>query len=66
MFDWLENEREGDEIGDAIKEMMKNELFKVKAIELKEEGRKAISVGGDCEVTIQKLIQKWKNNVNNI
>lgn len=56
----------GDEIGDAIKEMMKNELFKVKAIELKEEGRKAISVGGDCEVTIQKLIQKWKNNVNNI
>ncbi|RHN62020.1 putative UDP-glucuronosyl/UDP-glucosyltransferase [Medicago truncatula] len=56
----------GGEIGDAIKEMMKNELFKVKAIELKEEGRKAISVGGDCEVTIQKLIQKWKNNVNNI
>jgi hypothetical protein len=56
----------GDEIGDAIKEIMENELLKVKAMELKEGGRKAISVGGDCEVTIQKLIQKWKNDVNNV
>jgi len=53
----------GDEIGDAIKKMMKNELLKVKAIELKDGGLKAISIGGDCEVTIQKLIRKWKNNV---
>ncbi|GAU21026.1 hypothetical protein TSUD_132380 [Trifolium subterraneum] len=55
-----------DEIGDAIKEIMENELLKVKAMELKEGGRKAISVGGDCDVTIQKLIQKWKNDVNNV
>ncbi|KAK2420297.1 UDP-glycosyltransferase [Trifolium repens] len=56
----------GNEIGDAIKVIMENELLKVKALELKEGGRKAISVGGDCEVTIQKLIQKWKNGVNNV
>jgi UDP:flavonoid glycosyltransferase YjiC (YdhE family) len=52
----------GEEIGDAIKVIMENELLKVKARQIKEGGRKAISVGGDCEVTIQKLIQKWKNN----
>jgi hypothetical protein len=45
---------------------MENELLKVKAMELKEGRRKAISVGGYCEVTIQKLIQKWKNDVNNV
>ncbi|CAJ2639660.1 unnamed protein product [Trifolium pratense] len=52
----------GEEIGDAIKEIMDNELLKVKAMEIKEGARKAISVGGDCEVTIKKLIQKLKNN----
>lgn len=52
----------GEEIGDAIQEMMENKLLKLKAMHLKEEGRKATSVGGDCEVTIQKLIEKWKNN----
>ncbi|PNX75190.1 anthocyanidin 5,3-O-glucosyltransferase-like protein [Trifolium pratense] len=57
---------QGEEIGDAIKEIMENELLKVKAMELKEGGKKAISVGGDCEVTIQKLILKWKNDVNNV
>ncbi|WJX31988.1 hypothetical protein P8452_20365 [Trifolium repens] len=56
----------GDKIGDAIKVIMENELLKVKAMELKEGGRKAISAGGDCEVTIQKLIQKWKNDVNKV
>jgi hypothetical protein len=53
----------GEEIGDAIKVIMENELLKVKARQIKEGGRKAISVGGDCEVTIQKLIQKWKNSL---
>ncbi|CAL5212987.1 unnamed protein product [Lathyrus oleraceus] len=55
----------GDEIGDAIKEIMENELLKDKAMKVKEGAMKAMSIGGDCEVTIQKLIQKWKNNVNN-
>ncbi|XP_061367998.1 UDP-glycosyltransferase 13-like [Gastrolobium bilobum] len=52
----------GEEIGEAIKEMMKNESLKVKAAQLKEAGRKAMSVGGDCEVTLQKLMQEWKKN----
>ncbi|CAK8577285.1 unnamed protein product [Lathyrus sativus] len=53
----------GDEIGDAIKEIMENEVLKEGAMKVKEGAMKAISNGGECEVTIQKLIQKWKNNV---
>ncbi|KAL5055224.1 hypothetical protein RYX36_035906 [Vicia faba] len=56
----------GDEIGDAIKQIMKNQVLKDKAMKVKEGAMKATSNGGDCEVTIQKLIQKWKNNVNNV
>lgn len=54
---------EGEEIGEAIKVMMKNQSLKVKASQLKEAGRKAMSVGGDREVTLQKLIEEWKKNV---
>ncbi|XP_061368028.1 UDP-glycosyltransferase 708G1-like [Gastrolobium bilobum] len=56
----------GEEIGEAIKEMMKNEYLKVKAAQLKEVGRKAMSVGGDCEVTLQKLMEELKKNINNV
>ncbi|KAK7362417.1 hypothetical protein VNO77_04528 [Canavalia gladiata] len=66
-WDWAgEGVVKGDEIGEAIKEMMKNESLKIKASQLKEAGRKATSVGGDCEVALKKLIQEWKKNVNNI
>ncbi|KAJ1395909.1 putative anthocyanidin 5,3-O-glucosyltransferase [Sesbania bispinosa] len=50
----------GEEIGEAIKEMMKNQSLKIKATQLKEAGRKATSIGGDCEVTLHKLIEEWK------
>lgn len=54
----------GDEIGEAIQEMMKNESLKVKAAQLKECARKVTDIGGDCEVTLKKIIEKWKKNVN--
>lgn len=56
----------GDEIGDAIKEMMENDFLKDKAMKVKEGAMKAICNDGDCEVTIQKLIHKWKNNDDNV
>ncbi|KAK7252210.1 hypothetical protein RIF29_36007 [Crotalaria pallida] len=56
----------GNEIGDAISMFMNDESFKIKATQIKEEARKARSVGGDCEVALQKLIQKWKKNVESI
>ncbi|KAJ1433122.1 UDP-glycosyltransferase family, conserved site [Sesbania bispinosa] len=56
----------GEEIGEAIKEMMKNESIKLKAAQLKEAGRKATGKGGNCEVTLQKLIEEWKKNANNV
>ncbi|KAF1863555.1 hypothetical protein Lal_00030603 [Lupinus albus] len=49
----------GEEIGKAIRKMMNDESLRIKAAEVKEAARKAISVGGGCEVTLQKLIEKW-------
>ncbi|CAL0331432.1 unnamed protein product [Lupinus luteus] len=48
----------GEEIGDAIKVLMNNESFKIRASKIKEAAMKARSVGGDCEVTLHKLFQK--------
>ncbi|XP_054809974.1 UDP-glycosyltransferase 708G1-like [Prosopis cineraria] len=50
----------GEEIGDAIDEMMKNEGFKMKAEELKLAARKAVGGGGSTELAIQKVINEWK------
>ncbi|KAK7260371.1 hypothetical protein RIF29_26362 [Crotalaria pallida] len=50
-----------EEIGKAINAMMNNESLKVKAAQVKEVGRKATSVDGDCEVTLHKIIEEWKN-----
>ncbi|XP_028761959.1 UDP-glycosyltransferase 13-like [Neltuma alba] len=52
----------GEEIGDAIDEMMKNEALKVKAGEMKEAARKAVAGGGggSSEIAVQKLIDAWK------
>ncbi|KAJ7943384.1 Glycosyltransferase [Quillaja saponaria] len=52
----------GEEIGEAVKEMMGNESLKTKAAEVKEAARKAIDVGGSCEVTFRGLINEWKSN----
>ncbi|KAK7274908.1 hypothetical protein RIF29_16009 [Crotalaria pallida] len=49
----------GDEIGEAIREMMNDESLRIKASEVKEAARKAISVGGGCEVNLQRLTEKW-------
>ncbi|OIW04722.1 hypothetical protein TanjilG_06714 [Lupinus angustifolius] len=54
-----ENVVKGEEIGEAIREMMNDESLRIKAAEVKEAARKAISVGGRGEVTLQKLIEKW-------
>ncbi|CAL0331429.1 unnamed protein product [Lupinus luteus] len=48
----------GEEIGDAIKVLMNNESFKIRASKIKEAARKGRSVGGDCEVTLHKLFKK--------
>ncbi|XP_028761960.1 UDP-glycosyltransferase 13-like [Neltuma alba] len=58
-----ENLVEGEEIGDAIDEMMKNEALKVKAMEIKEAARKAVGGGGgggSSEISVQRLIDELK------
>ncbi|KAJ7943385.1 Glycosyltransferase [Quillaja saponaria] len=52
----------GEEIGEAIKEMMGDESLRLKAAEVKEAARKAIGVGGNSEVTFKTLIDEWKKN----
>ncbi|KAK7309846.1 hypothetical protein RJT34_06914 [Clitoria ternatea] len=55
-----------EEIGEAIKEMMNNESLLIKAAQVKGAARKAISVGGECQVTLKTLIGEWKKNAKNI
>ncbi|XP_061369708.1 UDP-glycosyltransferase 708G1-like [Gastrolobium bilobum] len=67
--DWgWEGERvvKGEEIGEAIKEIMNNESLMIKAAEVKEDAKLAISKGGGYEVAIQTLIEEWRKNVKNI
>ncbi|XP_057448147.1 UDP-glycosyltransferase 708G1-like [Lotus japonicus] len=67
--DWgWEGERvvKGEEIGEAVKEMMNNESLKIRAVQVKEDARKAISVGGGCEIALQNLREEWKKIVKNI
>ncbi|KAI9111571.1 hypothetical protein K1719_017261 [Acacia pycnantha] len=54
-----ENVVRGEEIGDAIDEMMKNEALKVKAEEMKMAARKAVGGGGNSEIAVQRLIGQW-------
>nr|QLF98865.1 2-hydroxyflavanone C-glycosyltransferase [Glycyrrhiza uralensis] len=63
-WDW-EGERlvKGEEIGEAIREVMNDESLVMKATQVKKDARKAISVGGGCEVALQKLMEVWKKNV---
>lgn len=56
----------GEEIGEAIREMMNDKSIRIKAAQVKEAAGKAISVGGGCEVTLQRLTEEWKKNVNDI
>ncbi|CAL5188634.1 unnamed protein product [Lathyrus oleraceus] len=55
----------GEEIGEAIKEMMNNESIGIKATQVKEAARNAISVGGGSMVAIQELKEVWKKKVEN-
>ncbi|XP_054791977.1 UDP-glycosyltransferase 708G1-like isoform X2 [Prosopis cineraria] len=55
-----ENVVRGEEIGDAIDEMMKNEGLKMKAEKVKETARKAVDGGGSSEISVQRLIGEWK------
>ncbi|XP_027361052.1 UDP-glycosyltransferase 13-like [Abrus precatorius] len=56
----------GEEVGEAIKELMSDESLVIKAEQVKEAARKAISVGGGCLVTLRTLTQEWKKNGKNI
>ena len=51
----------GEEIGEAIKEMMNNESIGIKAEQVKEAARKGMSVGGGSMVALQALKEVWKN-----
>ncbi|XP_058772534.1 UDP-glycosyltransferase 708G1-like [Vicia villosa] len=53
----------GEEIGEAIKEMMSDESVGIKAAEVKEAAREAASVGGGSKVAIQALKEVWKKKV---
>ncbi|CAK8536627.1 unnamed protein product [Lathyrus sativus] len=53
----------GEEISETIKEMMNNESIGIKATQVKEAARNAISVGGGSKVAIQALKEVWKKNV---
>ncbi|KAL1317521.1 hypothetical protein HN51_069774 [Arachis hypogaea] len=63
--DWgWEGERlvRGEEIGDAIKELMSNESLITKAEQVKMAARKAIGVGGGSETNLQKITEQWKKS----
>ncbi|XVE85782.1 hypothetical protein DITRI_Ditri17bG0118700 [Diplodiscus trichospermus] len=50
----------GEEIGERIKELMGNEIFKLEATRISEEARHAVGVGGSCDNTFKRLFQNWK------
>ncbi|KAK7309838.1 hypothetical protein RJT34_06901 [Clitoria ternatea] len=56
----------GEEIGEAIKEMVNNESLVMKAAQVKGAAMKAIGVGGEYEVTLKTLIEELKRNAKNI
>lgn len=51
-----------EEMGDKIRQLMENQLLQLEASRIKEEARKAVEVGGSSDLTMQKIIQNWKNN----
>ncbi|CAI8588009.1 unnamed protein product [Vicia faba] len=53
----------GEEIGEAIKQMMNDESIGIKATQIKEAARNDISVGGGSKVAIQALKEVWKKKV---
>ncbi|XP_027348668.1 UDP-glycosyltransferase 13-like [Abrus precatorius] len=66
-WDWAgEGVVKGEQIGEAIKDMMKDESLKIKAAQVKEARRKAMAVGGDCEVSLERLFEEWRKNANNV
>ncbi|KDP41271.1 hypothetical protein JCGZ_15678 [Jatropha curcas] len=53
----------GERRGDCRenKEMMGNEDLKLKALEIREEARKAVDDGGNSKNAVIEVIEKWKN-----
>ncbi|KAI4353207.1 hypothetical protein L6164_002172 [Bauhinia variegata] len=56
----------GEEIGKANKKIMSTESLKNSALCVKEAARKAVSVGGSCEINFERLIEEWKDKDRNI
>ncbi|KAI4347379.1 hypothetical protein L6164_008195 [Bauhinia variegata] len=61
--DWGRGEKDlvkGEEIGKAIRQMMNNESPKISLFKIQEAARKALGVGGNCQIMFQRLIEEWK------
>ncbi|XP_057964208.1 UDP-glycosyltransferase 708G1-like [Malania oleifera] len=51
---------QGEEIGEAVREMMGNKLLREQALQIREKARTAVGANGSSKKALAQLIEKWK------
>ncbi|XP_021612890.1 UDP-glycosyltransferase 13-like [Manihot esculenta] len=61
-WEWgLETVVKREKIGEKIKQMMGSEELKLRAKQIQEEVRKAVSAGGSSNIALSEVIDEWSN-----